>query len=177
MVVGSSVSRTACCKVFLNGHIWLLDRQCHGQHAAKFSWMVIYGRWIVSVTENVWRKFSWIAIYGIGSSVSRKCKFTSKFTEFCRSTIICDKVWVPKEIEKHCFDDAENCIGNKEKHQKREIRLARRREYCRRRNAAQRADGHESFRQRRAAYSTNAQDEVEATTSDTSIFTRCTCLF
>ena len=36
-VVGSSVSRKACDEVFLNGHIWLLDRQCHGKHATRFS--------------------------------------------------------------------------------------------------------------------------------------------
>ena len=51
MVVGSSVSRKPCDKVFLNGHIWSLDRQCHGKHVTKFSWVAIYGRWIVSVTE------------------------------------------------------------------------------------------------------------------------------
>ena len=29
MVVGSSVSRKQCDEVFLNGHIWSLDGQCH----------------------------------------------------------------------------------------------------------------------------------------------------
>ena len=37
MVVGSTVSRKACDKVFLNGHIWSLDSQCHGKHVTKFS--------------------------------------------------------------------------------------------------------------------------------------------
>ena len=37
MVVGSSVSRKPCDKVFLNGHIWSLDRQSHGEHVTKFS--------------------------------------------------------------------------------------------------------------------------------------------
>ena len=36
-VVGSSVSWKACNEVFLNGHIWLLDRQCHRKHATRFS--------------------------------------------------------------------------------------------------------------------------------------------
>ena len=155
----------------------VLDRQCHGKCVTKFSRIAINGCWIVNVTGYVWQSFPELPYMIVGSLVSRKCKFT----EFCRCTITCDKIWVPKEMEKHCFDDTENCIGNEEKHQKREIRLARRREYCRRRNAALREDRHESFKQRRrAAYSTNAQevsDEVEATMSDTSIFTRCTHLF
>ena len=37
MVVGLSVSRKACDKVFLSGHIWSLDRQCNGEHVTKFS--------------------------------------------------------------------------------------------------------------------------------------------
>ena len=32
MVVSSLVSRKTCDKVFLNGHIWSLDCQCHGKH-------------------------------------------------------------------------------------------------------------------------------------------------
>ena len=36
MVVGSSVSRKPCDKVFLSGHIWSLDRQCHGEHVTVF---------------------------------------------------------------------------------------------------------------------------------------------
>ena len=39
----------------------------------------------------------------------------------CRGNVnLLSSVDVPKEMEKHCFNDAENCIGNeeKEKHQK-----------------------------------------------------------
>ena len=36
MVVGLSLSWKACDKVFLNGHIWSLDRQCHGKHMTRF---------------------------------------------------------------------------------------------------------------------------------------------
>ena len=38
-------------------HIRSLDRQYHEQHATKFSWSPIYDRWIVSVTETMWRSF------------------------------------------------------------------------------------------------------------------------
>ena len=38
MVVGSSVSRKECDEVFLECHIWSLDRQCHGNNVTKFSW-------------------------------------------------------------------------------------------------------------------------------------------
>ena len=117
----------------------------------QFFWIAIYSHWIINVTGHMWQSFPELPCMIVGSSVLRK----RKFTKFCRCTIICNKVWVLKEIEKHCFDNTENCIGNeeKEKHQKREIRLARR-EYYRCRSAALRAD------------------EVAATTSDISIFTR-----
>ena len=100
MVVGSSVSRKMFDEVFLNRHIWSFDRQCHRARVAKFSWFAI----IIWLLDRQHRG--------------------NVFTEFCWCTIICDEVWVLKEIEKHCFNDAENCIGNeeKEKHQKREIR-------------------------------------------------------
>ena len=65
-------------------YIWSLDHQCHGKHVTKFSWMAIYGHWIVSVMEgwdevflngHIWlldcqcngkhvTRFSWVAIYG-----------------------------------------------------------------------------------------------------------------
>ena len=57
MVVGSSVSWKECDEVFLKCHIWSLDRQCRGKNVTKFSWSAIYGRWIVSVAENMWRSF------------------------------------------------------------------------------------------------------------------------
>ena len=38
MVVGSSVLRKECDEVFLECHIWSLDRQCHGNNVTKFSW-------------------------------------------------------------------------------------------------------------------------------------------
>ena len=69
MVIGSSVSRKPCDKVFLNGHIWSLDRQCHGEHLTKFSWMAIYGRWIVSVTESMWQSFPEWTYMVVGSSM------------------------------------------------------------------------------------------------------------
>ena len=53
MVVGSSVSRKQCDEVFLECQIWSLDHQCHGNNVTKFSWSAKYGRWIVSVTENM----------------------------------------------------------------------------------------------------------------------------
>ena len=53
MVVGSSVSRITCDEVFLKYHIWSLDCQCRGKNVMKFSWSVIYGHWVVSVTENM----------------------------------------------------------------------------------------------------------------------------
>ena len=37
MVIGSSVSWITCDEVFLECHIWSLDRQCHGKHVTKFS--------------------------------------------------------------------------------------------------------------------------------------------
>ena len=52
MVIGSSVSRKECDEVFLECHIWLLDRQCREKNVTKFSWSAIYGHWIVSVTET-----------------------------------------------------------------------------------------------------------------------------
>ena len=52
-VVGLSVSQKASDKVFLNCHIWSLDRQCLGKHVTKFSCIAIYGRRTVSVTEIV----------------------------------------------------------------------------------------------------------------------------
>ena len=37
MVVGSSVSWKECDEVFLECHIWSLDRQYHGKNVTKFS--------------------------------------------------------------------------------------------------------------------------------------------
>ena len=69
MVVGLSVSWKACDKVFLNSHIWSLDRQCHGKHVTKFSWIDIYGRWIISVAESMqWGSSEWPYMV-VGSSV------------------------------------------------------------------------------------------------------------
>ena len=51
MVIRSSVSWKACDKSFLNSHIWLLDCQCCGKYATKFSRMAINGHWAVSVME------------------------------------------------------------------------------------------------------------------------------
>ena len=72
MVVGSSVSRKECDKVFLKCHIWSLDHQCRGKNVTKFSWSAIYSRWIVSVTETMWRSFPGVPYTVVGSSVSRK---------------------------------------------------------------------------------------------------------
>ena len=37
MVIGPSMLWEACDKIFLNGHIWSLDHQCHGKHITRFS--------------------------------------------------------------------------------------------------------------------------------------------
>ena len=103
-------------------HMWLLDHQCHGKCVTKFYWIAIYGHWIVNVTRHVSQSFPELPYMIVGSSVLQKHNLLSSV-----DAIIRDKVWVPKEIEKHCLDNAENCIGNeeKEKHQKREKSDAR----------------------------------------------------
>ena len=93
MVVGSSVSRKQCDEVFLQCHIWSLDRQCHGNNVTKLSWSAIYGRWIVCVTENMWRSFPKLLL-GTINWVARGIA-----------------IW----IEKHCLGAVENCIDSAEK--------------------------------------------------------------
>ena len=49
--IGLSVSWKVCDKVFPDSHIWLLYCQCHEMHVTKFSWMAIYGHWIIDIAE------------------------------------------------------------------------------------------------------------------------------
>ena len=95
----------------INHIIWSLDCQRHGKCVTKFSWIAIYGHWIVNVTGHVWQSFPKLPYMIVGLSVLQKYKFT----KFYWCTIIHNKVWALKEVEKHCFDDAENCIGNEKK--------------------------------------------------------------
>ena len=51
LVIGLSVSWKVCDKIFLDSHIWSLYCQCHEMHVTKFSWMAIYGHWIIGIVE------------------------------------------------------------------------------------------------------------------------------
>ena len=56
-----------------------------------------------------------MAIYMVaGLSVSWKQRQKHAFTdyEFCWCVIIHDIIQVPREIEKHCLGNIENCINN-----------------------------------------------------------------
>ena len=53
-------------------YIWSLDSQCHGKHVTKFSWIIIYGRLIVSVTESMWQSFPEWPYMVVGLSMSQK---------------------------------------------------------------------------------------------------------
>ena len=95
MIIGLSVSRKAYNKVFLNCHIWSLDCQCHGKHVTKFSWITICGRWIISVTENMWQSFPESPYMVVASSVLWN---VASFPE-----LSCVIVWVSIS-QKYCFN-------------------------------------------------------------------------
>ena len=61
----------------------------------KFSWIAIYGHWIVSVTENVWQNFPELPYMVVGSSISwdtcEKFSWTIKYriAGFVCEVLIC----------------------------------------------------------------------------------------
>ena len=96
-------------------HIWSLDHQRHRKHAIKFSWIAIFGLWIVSV-KSMWQSFlESPCLVIISSSVmenvtkflkhhiwSLHCQCNGMWQSFLELATMCDDR-VSVNFTKYCF--------------------------------------------------------------------------